>query len=71
MRYVATVRFDDGRECIVFPRSKKTNTYPTIEAAERRLDSWAKAAFGPGCNHKAGAQGRVKLNDEIVWTVAL
>jgi len=65
MRYVATVRFEDGRECVVFPPKRtKSNTYPTIEAAERRLASWSKQS-------RVNAQGRVKLNDEIVWTVAL
>jgi hypothetical protein len=64
MRYVATVRFDDGRECVVFPRGRKSNTYPTVRAAENRLMSWSKSS-------RVNAQGRVKLGDEIVLTVAL
>jgi len=68
MRYVATVRFEDGRECIVFPRSKKTNTYPSAASAIKALDKWGRKNLR---HAHSWVQGRVKLNDEIVWTVAL
>lgn len=67
-RYFATVRFSDGRECIVFPSSKKTQTYATIDEAEKRLVRWGRMNLRAGT---ACVQGRVKLGDNIVLTVAL
>jgi hypothetical protein len=61
--YRATIRQANGREYLVFPRSKQ-RTYATVARATTRLEQVARrGVYG---------QGRVyDTNNRLVWTIAL
>jgi hypothetical protein len=51
--YRATVKTEQGQEVIVFPRSKKSTLFPTIEAALKALELHSKRGlYGQGCVYR-------------------
>ncbi|HWP58997.1 MAG TPA: hypothetical protein VNL14_13980 [Candidatus Acidoferrales bacterium] len=65
MKFVAIWQVD-GKELLVFPRAKRSHTFPTVEKAERALER--KARYFP-----RDSRGCVKRSDtgEIVRSVQL
>jgi len=63
IKYRATIK-QDGRECVVLPRSKKTGLFRTVQAAFNALEK-------AGRNLTHDAQGWVRGTDGSSNTIAL